>query len=208
MGQIDSILVSQLSSSILHACVLATRQSRGGRPRLFDAVLTKTPVTASLLDNSTTGMTGQQPHAASGVDLHGAASPRVDLVALVRSIGIDHVVTVDTWDRGAVRKEILGAVGHDGPAVVVCHGPCQMLPEMRRRDFASFRVSAELCTECNACYRVHCPAITEAATGLPVIDPALCVACGVCQELCHPGAIEGEAVRTAAAPAALRGRAT
>ena len=160
-----------------------------GIPGLMDAAYTNTPITVIILDNSTTGMTGQQPNPCSGIDLSGAPAPKVDLEALSRSLGITHVVAVDTWDRSALRSAFLSAKSYDGPAVVICRGPCQLLPEMRARAIEPLTVVSELCTECNACYRIHCPSITEAGTGLPQIDPETCVTCDVCQQLCLPGAI-------------------
>lgn len=160
-----------------------------GIAALLDAVYTRTPVTVLILDNGTTGMTGQQPHPGSGRDLAGDAAPAVDLAGLVRSVGVAHLAVVDTWDRSAVRRAILAALDHPAPAVVVCRGPCQLLPEMRAREPAPLTVHEDLCTECNACYRIQCPAITAGARGLPTIDAVLCVNCTVCQQLCHFDAI-------------------
>jgi len=161
----------------------------GGIPAMLDAVYTRTPVTVLILDNGTTGMTGQQSHPGSGNDLSGAEAPRADIPKLVAGLGVEHVAVVDTWDRKGIRRAILAARGHGGPAVVVIQGPCQLLPEMRARDQEPLQVVESLCTDCDACYRIRCPAITPAESGLPEIDAALCVTCNVCADLCMPGAI-------------------
>jgi indolepyruvate ferredoxin oxidoreductase alpha subunit len=161
-----------------------------GIPALLDAVYTQTPVTVLILDNRTTGMTGQQSNPGSGTDLAGDPAPQVNLEALVRGLGVGHVAAVDAWDRRGIRRAIVAARSRGEPAVVLVQGPCQLLPDMRRRDIEPLTVHADLCTECNACYRIHCPAITAGPVGLPEIDPTLCVTCSVCQELCVPGAIQ------------------
>ncbi|RIL12475.1 indolepyruvate ferredoxin oxidoreductase subunit alpha [bacterium] len=160
-----------------------------GIPSLIDAVYTRTPVTVLILDNATTGMTGQQSHPGTGTALDGNTAPAVDIEALVQATGVRHAVVVDTWDRAAVRRAILAALAHDAPAVVIIRGPCQLLPEMRSRDIQPLTVVEDLCTGCNACYRIACPAITPGPNGLPAIDPALCVDCTVCQQFCHFDAI-------------------
>ena len=82
-----------------------------------------------------------------------------------------------------------------------------MLPEMRTRERRPLQVIDELCTECQACYRIHCPAIAPGPAGIPVIDLQACVACGVCQQLCRFDAIRpaGEAQPAAAGTSAEEG---
>ncbi|MCC7020250.1 MAG: hypothetical protein IT332_10870 [Ardenticatenales bacterium] len=160
-----------------------------GIPSLIDAVYTRTPITLLILDNGTTGMTGQQPNPVAGYDMAGVDAPVLDLEALVRAVGVKDVVVVDTWDRSAIRRAVLSALAHDGPSVAIIRGPCQLLPEMRARDLEPLVVDESLCTECNACYRIQCPAITSGPHGLPTIDAAACVTCTVCQQLCRYDAI-------------------
>ena len=181
-----------------------------GLPGLVDAVYTRTPVTVLILDNGTTGMTGQQPNPVTGHDLAGAPAPAVDLEALTRALGVDDVVVVDTWDRSGIRRAVLAAMAHAGPSVVICRGPCQLLPEMRAQDRQPLVVDEALCTECNACYRIRCPAITPGPNGLPTIDAVACVTCAVCQELCRYDAIlplPGNGRGVAAPPAPANGGA-
>ncbi len=161
-----------------------------GIPSLIDAVYHHTPITVIILDNSTTGMTGQQPHPGSGQDITGQEAPALDLEALARAVGVGYVQAVDTWDRSGIRRTILSALSHPGPAVAICRGSCQMLPEMRGRDMRPLQVISELCTECDACYRIHCPAIAPGPAAIPVIDRRACVACDVCQQLCAFDAIQ------------------
>lgn len=162
-----------------------------GIPALIDAVYNGSSLTLLLLDNSTTGMTGQQPHASAGTTLNGKPAPRVDLEALVRAAGVKEVQVVDTWQRKDVARAIRSALAHEGPAVVIARGPCMRLPEMKlkERGEVPYFVTESLCTQCDACFKVWCPAITRTNDGFPVIDALECTACTVCAQVCPTDAI-------------------
>ncbi|MBI3763607.1 MAG: indolepyruvate ferredoxin oxidoreductase subunit alpha, partial [Chloroflexi bacterium] len=75
-----------------------------GIPALIDAVYNGSSLTLIILDNSTTGMTGAQPHASSGKTLKGKPAPKLNLEALARSVGVQKVQVVDTWQRKEVGR--------------------------------------------------------------------------------------------------------
>ena len=60
---------------------------------------------------------------------------------------------------------------------------------MRQREIVPYYVDEQLCTECDACFKVWCPAITRTEDGFPIIDSADCTACTVCAQVCPPDAI-------------------
>ena len=163
-----------------------------GIPPLIDAVYNGSNLTLVILDNSATGMTGGQPHPASGKNVKGETAPKLDLVAIARASGIEHVNVVDTWQRKEVFRALRKALSHKGPAVVIVQGPCQQLPEMKRREVIPFMVEEELCTQCDACFKVWCPAIKRTAQNFPFIVPDECTACTVCAQVCPTEAIRLE----------------
>jgi indolepyruvate ferredoxin oxidoreductase alpha subunit len=160
-----------------------------GIPALVDAVYNGSSLTLVILDNSTTGMTGGQPHPASGKALSGAEAHKLDLAQVCRSVGVEFVEIVDTWDRKAIPKALRKAMAHPGPAVVIARGPCMRLPEMKSRDVAPYYVDEELCTQCDACFKVWCPAITRTGNNFPIINPTECTSCTVCAQVCPTQAI-------------------
>ncbi len=162
-----------------------------GIPSLIDAVYNGSSLTLIILDNSTTGMTGQQPHPSTGATLKGKPAPKLDLEALVRAAGVKQVQVVDTWQRKEVVRAIRTAMAYHGPAVVIAQGPCMRLPEMKlaERGVTPFFVDESLCTQCEACFKVWCPAITRTANGFPLIDGLDCTACTVCVQVCPADAI-------------------
>ncbi|MEJ2264949.1 MAG: indolepyruvate ferredoxin oxidoreductase subunit alpha [Anaerolineales bacterium] len=160
-----------------------------GIPPLIDAVYNGSNLTLVILDNSATGMTGGQPHPAAGKNAKGESAPKLDLVAIAKAAGVDHVSVVDTWQRKEVFRSLRKALSHKGPAVVIAQGPCQQLPEMKRRELIPFTVEEELCTQCEACFKVWCPAIKRTANDFPYIVPEECTACTVCAQVCPTEAI-------------------
>jgi indolepyruvate ferredoxin oxidoreductase alpha subunit len=161
----------------------------GGIPSLIDTVYNKGDTTVIILDNSTTGMTGGQAHPGVDYRLQGQPTAKLDFEKLAQAIGVEYVQVVDAWDRKTLVKTIREAMRFEGPAVVIARGPCQLLPEMRRRNLVPFSIDYNLCTNCGACYRTHCPAIVEGDQGLPTILATDCVACTVCVEYCPEHAI-------------------
>ncbi|UCH60541.1 MAG: indolepyruvate ferredoxin oxidoreductase subunit alpha [Anaerolineales bacterium] len=160
-----------------------------GIPPLIDAVYNGSQLTLVILDNSATGMTGSQPHPASGKNVKGEPAPKLDLAELVRASGVQHVTIVDTWQRLDVFRALRKALAHKAPAVVIAQGPCQQLPEMKRREIIPFLVEEELCTKCEACFKVWCPAIKRNQAGFPFIIAADCTSCTVCAQVCPTEAI-------------------
>jgi indolepyruvate ferredoxin oxidoreductase alpha subunit len=160
-----------------------------GIPSLIDAVYNGSQITLVILDNSTTGMTGSQPHPGAGKTLDGQPAPKLDLAALCRTIGVAHVETVDTWNRKAVGGALRAGLAHPGPAVVIAQGPCQQLPEMKYSARVPFYVDESLCTQCEACFKVWCPAIVRTEGGFPSIKAEECTACTVCAQVCPVDAI-------------------
>ena len=136
-------------------------------------------------------MTGQQSHPSSGTTLKGKPAPKLDIEGLVRAAGVKQVQVVDTWQRKEVTRAVRGALAHEGPAVVIARGPCMRLPEMKlsERGAMPYVVDEALCTQCDACFKVWCPAITRTAQNFPVIDAVECTACTVCAQVCPVEAI-------------------
>ena len=161
-----------------------------GIPPLIDAVYNQSRLTLVILDNSATGMTGSQPNPASGKDARGQSAPKLDLEALCRASGVEKVEVVDTWQRKEIVNALRRAIAHKGPAVVIARGPCQQLPEVKRSPRIPFFVIEDLCTQCNACFKVWCPAITRTENNFPVIAANECTSCTVCAQVCPTDAIK------------------
>lgn len=166
-----------------------------GLPALANAVYNNSPTLTLILDNGTTGMTGQQGNPGSGQTLQGTPGKRVPIEPVVRAMGIEAVRRVSALDELAVDKAIKEALAvQDKPSVVIIEGACVFSDEFQRRPIVS--VDLETCNGCGLCFRVGCPAILkseehDAKTNRPkaMIDPLLCVGCDVCLQICPRHAI-------------------
>ncbi len=134
-------------------------------------------------------MTGSQPHPASGKNALGAEAPKLDLAGICRSAGVEMVEVVDTWQRKEVVRTLRRVLAHDGPAVMIAQGPCVQLPEVKQLQTIPYVVDEELCTQCDACFQVWCPAITRTELGFPNITAHECTSCTVCAQVCPVDAI-------------------
>jgi indolepyruvate ferredoxin oxidoreductase alpha subunit len=166
-----------------------------GMPALLNVAYNQSDTVTIILDNRTTAMTGQQENPATGRTLAGEETLAVDFEALARSMGIESVATVDSYDLDAVEAALREALDVDGPAVVVAKRACALLPEGRER-WLPLEVDAEQCNGCGLCFRIGCPAILRSEqvhpkTGrhLAEIDPLLCTGCEVCAQVCFRDAI-------------------
>ncbi len=155
----------------------------GGLPGLVSAVYNRVPTTVILLDNGTTGMTGQQEHPGTGRTVKGDDAPAVDYEALVRAVGVEHVEVVDPWDLDQTRKAIEAGLAHPGPAVIIARGACTLLPTEKSKKRIPYRVDAGDCIQCNKCLTVGCPAIVL-EDDYPVVREWECTGCSVCAQVC------------------------
>jgi indolepyruvate ferredoxin oxidoreductase alpha subunit len=156
---------------------------------LMDVVYNKGIMTTVILDNSTTGMTGHQHNPATGFTLKMEPTRKVDMEAIARACGVEHVRVVDAYDLSAVELSLQDAMNCGEPAVIIARKPCVLLE--KRRNSVPFGVSAGVCKKCKMCMKIGCPAINSTDNGI-IIDPSLCNACGVCAQVCKFDAIKQE----------------
>ena len=155
-----------------------------------NAVYNRHRMTLCVLDNSTTAMTGSQPHPGTGATLMGTQSKPIDVVAVCRALGCDLVLEADPLDFDAAVEAAREALACEGVSVVVFRSPCVQL----FRPLEPVRVDEGACMGCRRCVKsTGCPALSMAAAaeGRPKaqVDPALCNGCDLCVRTCSFGAI-------------------
>lgn len=155
---------------------------------LIDVVYNKGVLTVVILDNGITGMTGHQHHPGTGYTIKGEKTAALDLVAMVRACGIQHVAVVNAYDLGEVEAALRSATTCGQPAVVITRQPCVLIDKKGRK--IPLSIQTDVCRRCRACLRLGCPALES--TGDQVrIDASLCNGCGVCRQICPFAAIKG-----------------
>ena len=155
---------------------------------LMNMVYNQGTGTVLILDNSTTGMTGHQDHAATGKTLQGDIVPAISIYKLCKSMGIENVVEVNAFDTAALEKTIKEEVSRDAVSVVIVCAPCALL---KGQVFPNKCVAlSEKCKKCGVCLKPGCPALTKNADGTISIDETMCNGCGLCRQLCKFEAIQ------------------
>ena len=155
---------------------------------LMNMVYNQGTGTVMILDNSTTGMTGHQDHAATGTTLKGETVPAINIYGLCKAMGIEHVVEVNAFDLETLEKVVKEETARDEVSVIITKSPCALLKGVKFPNVC--KTIPEKCKKCGACLRPGCPALTKNEDGTVSIDQTMCNGCGLCMQLCKFGAIE------------------
>ena len=154
---------------------------------LMNMVYNQATGTVLILDNSTTGMTGHQDHAATGKTLQGDPTYAINIPNLCRAIGVPNVQEINAFDIVALEKAIKEEVAKDEVSVIITKTPCVLLDKRPKPLYAA---DPEKCKKCGMCMKPGCPAMTRNEDGTIRIDDTMCTGCGLCESLCKFGAIE------------------
>ena len=152
---------------------------------MINAVYNNLNTKILILDNSTTGMTGHQPHPGTGRTIKGETTHQLDFEQLAKSCGVPNVVSVAATDITAVEKMLKEQLQKDGVSVMIAKEPCALLKREKRSVYA---VNSAACKNCKACIKIGCPAVLSHSKA-PAIAADMCAGCGLCAQVCKFGAI-------------------
>ncbi|MCR4934194.1 MAG: indolepyruvate ferredoxin oxidoreductase subunit alpha [Lachnospiraceae bacterium] len=155
---------------------------------LMNMVYNKATGTVLILDNSTTGMTGHQDHAATGKTLMGEPTYAIDIFNLCKAMGIEDVKEVSSFDQKALTEAIKDSLSKEEVSVILCQAPCALLKGMKFPNVC--KPVSEKCKKCGACLKPGCPALTKNEDGTISIDTNMCNGCTLCKQMCKFDAIE------------------
>ena len=155
---------------------------------LVDIVYNKGNNTVIILDNSITGMTGHQNNPTTGYTIRGEETKQVNLIALCKAVGIEHVVVADPFDVKNFEKVVKEEVEREEPSVIIAQRPCALLKTVKYTGHCKI---TDKCKNSKLCMKLGCPAISI-KDGKPFIDETQCNGCGLCTNVCPFGAIEKE----------------
>jgi indolepyruvate ferredoxin oxidoreductase alpha subunit len=163
-------------------------------PALMNAVHNKANMTLLILDNSTTAMTGFQPHPGTEHTATRDAATVIDIEALCRALGC-RVEVRDPFDikgTSATLRDLMR--DENGVRVLILRRKCELV-RMRQEQTYPYKiwVDQEKCTgdKCGYCYKVfQCPGISwDKESDKAQLQAAVCVGCGVCADICPNKAI-------------------
>jgi indolepyruvate ferredoxin oxidoreductase alpha subunit len=159
---------------------------------LANAVYNKARLVVIVNDNSTTAMTGFQPHPGSGEDARGGQAPQISVEKVALALGAS-VLKMNPYDIPEVIRTLEQAMGQQGVSVIVSSAPCYLLATRQgQTPFEPRAVSTdeERCNGCKICINdFGCPAIYF-ADDKAHIDEAVCVGCAMCVDVCKRGAMK------------------
>ena len=154
---------------------------------VVNAVYNQANMVLIVLDNSTTAMTGHQPHPGTGHTMMGEIVARVSIEAVLRGIGLTTVETINPLDLEASVDCVKRVAAEPGVKAIIFKSPCIAITKPDK----PLHVKAETCINCKKCIReLGCPAIVI-HDGQVQIDSSLCTGCTLCSQVCPVHAITG-----------------
>lgn len=158
-----------------------------GMTGIANAVYNEADMILCVLDNSTTAMTGHQPHPGTGMNMMGDVVNKISIEKILKGMGIEKVLTVNPLDQKEAINAINECAAAPGVKAIIFKSSCVALFKPIEKC-----VITEKCIGCKKCIReIGCPAIS--AEGKTVtIDASMCTGCTLCAQVCPTGAIEKE----------------
>ncbi|MBE6099735.1 MAG: indolepyruvate ferredoxin oxidoreductase subunit alpha [Anaerovibrio sp.] len=156
---------------------------------VINAVYNQANMTLIVLDNSTTAMTGHQPHPGTGRTMMGDVVNKVSIEGILKGIGLEFVETVNPLDHKASVDAVKRAAALPGVKAIIFKSPCIAIVKSGK----SLSINQDKCINCRKCIReIGCPGLVIRNDRV-IIDDSLCTGCGLCSQICPVEAIGGEA---------------
>lgn len=156
-----------------------------------NAVYNQADMTLIVLDNSTTAMTGHQPHPGTGRTMMGQVVDKVSIEAVLKGIGVKTVETVNPLALDKAVETVRRVSAETGVKAIIFKSPCAVLikPEQPAK------INPESCVQCKRCIKeLGCPGIVlrmykDKVAFQVAIEQSLCTGCGLCAQVCPCHAI-------------------
>jgi indolepyruvate ferredoxin oxidoreductase alpha subunit len=160
-----------------------------GIPGVINALYNETDIVLIVLDNSTTAMTGHQPHPGTGRTMMGEITEKISIPKVLEGLGVPSITRVNPFDLDQAISAVKKAAEVKGVSAVIFEAPCIAVTKPAAR----YEIDRDRCTGCKKCIReLGCPAIFV-KDGKPSISPSTCYGCSICAQVCPFDAIGGKA---------------
>ena len=147
---------------------------------VVNAVYNQNDIVLVVLDNSTTAMTGHQPHPGTGKTIMGEVAAKISIRKILEGIGVEQIYEADPLNLPEAVRAVKEAAGQKGVRAVIFKSPCIAVTKPKR----TYTVDQDICRKCKVCVReLGCPAIVTDGDTVK-IDETLCYGCGVCSHVC------------------------
>lgn len=156
-----------------------------GMTGVVNAVYNNANMILCVLDNSTTAMTGHQPHPGTGRNMMGDIVEKVDIASVLKGIGVSTVVTVDPLNLNEAMGAVRMCADLPGVKAIIFKSPCVAISKPTGKCHIT-----ENCLNCGKCIKeIGCPGLIR-VSGQVTIDSNLCTGCGLCAQICPVDAIQ------------------
>jgi len=161
-----------------------------GIPGLINAVFNNHDLTLVVLDNSTTAMTGHQPHPGVDMTRHNLEGfGRISIESVVRAIGVPHVTVIQPFKVRKSIEAVREAIDFKGVSVVISREMCALYAKgLKLQKKRAFEVTGKCKNHRDCINMLGCPAFYIEEDRVK-IDPTMCVGCAVCAQICPENAI-------------------
>lgn len=140
-----------------------------------------------VLDNSTTAMTGHQPHPGTGQTMMGNVADKVNIEKILKAVGVETVETVDPLKLEEAIACVETVAAKPGVKAIIFKSPCIALEKSGKKVY----IKEEKCIQCKKCIKeLGCPGLVL-RDGKVAIEESLCTGCQVCTYVCPVEAIAG-----------------
>ena len=106
---------------------------------VVNAFYNQANLTLVVLDNSTTAMTGHQPHPGTGRTMMGEVVQKVSIEAVLRAIGLTVVETVDPLDHERAVDVVSRVAAEPGVKAIIFKSPCVVLAKPQAKSHVDRR---------------------------------------------------------------------
>ena len=150
-----------------------------------NAVYNQSETTLVILDNSTTAMTGHQPHPGTGKTMMGEITSKIDIESVLRGVGVTEVRRIDPLQLYGAIETVKEVADMPGVKAIIFESPCAMLFKPER----ACSIDGGKCIDCRKCIKeIGCPGLVV-REGKVAVDDSLCNGCGLCSQICPVEAI-------------------
>ena len=154
---------------------------------VVNAVYNQANMVLIVLDNSTTAMTGHQPHPGTGQTVMGEIVQKINIEQVLRGIGVTEIETINPLELEASVSCVKRMAEKSGVRAIIFKAPCIAVTKPK----APLHVNQDSCIGCKKCIRdLGCPAIVM-NDGKICIDASMCTGCHLCSQVCPVCAIAG-----------------
>lgn len=155
-----------------------------GMTGVVNALYNGADMTLCVLDNSTTAMTGHQPHPGTGKNMMGDIVNKIDIVKVLEGMGVAKILVVDPLKPDDAVNAVQECAAIPGVKAIIFKSPCVAITKP-----AGKACIGDNCINCKKCINeIGCPALII-ENGKVAIDTSLCTGCGLCAHICPVGAI-------------------